>query len=193
MARLLADHAGAVVEPLLANGGRRHPQFLDLDPALALVLGGMVEPEKLRAVATVIVVEVSEADDVEVVALSGTQVGLQLGRQVDALVGRIVGFAHIGIVEEHLPAVGEIDAGAVGIAEGMEGQSRSSLPRLLVPEGRWGGWPSPLGFGSGIGEALRLESAGGMRGEDVEAIECCQYKHLIMMMLFVIHTICLRD
>src|SRR5262245_21267550 len=53
----LAHNAGAVLAAVLENGGRRDPQLVDLDAALALILESMLEPEEICGTAAVIVVK----------------------------------------------------------------------------------------------------------------------------------------
>ena len=82
----------------------------------------MFEPEKVTRTATVVVVEMGVTDHVVIIALGGPQVGLEHLRQVDAGIPHVGGIAHVGVIDQHLAAVGHVDAGAVGVAEGMKGQ-----------------------------------------------------------------------
>src|SRR5260370_39100225 len=78
-----------------------------------------------------IVGEMRVSDHNVIVPSRGAQVGFECSRQVDAPVPGIVGIAHVGVVDEYLLAVGEVEARAIGVAERMKGQHRShgSLPR----------------------------------------------------------------
>jgi len=73
-----------------------------------------------------------ESNHVVEVPPRSAEVGLEFSRQIDAPVPPIVGIAHVGIVDEDLLAVGEVDAGAIGVAEGMKSQGGGqwSSPRF---------------------------------------------------------------
>ncbi len=127
MPRLLADDTSTVLAAVLQNRRGGHPQFVDLDPAFALVFGGMLEPEEVAGAAAMIVIQMGVADHVVVGALGGAQVGLEHLGEVDAGIPRVVGVPHVGVINQHFAAVRHVDARAVGISEGMKGQSRCHI------------------------------------------------------------------
>ena len=94
----------------------------NLDAALALIHHRVIKPEKFVGTAAVVVVKMGEADDVVIIASRVAKVLAQLIGKIDAPVPRIVRVPHIRVVDQKLLAVGEIDACAIGIAEGMEGE-----------------------------------------------------------------------
>ena len=122
IARFLTDNAGAVIQAIFEDRCRRDPQFPNLDATFVLVLEHVLKPEEVAGPAAMIVIEMREADHVIIVPVRGAEVGLEFRRQVDAPVPPVVGIAHVGVVDEHLLAVGEIEAGAIGIAERVKGQ-----------------------------------------------------------------------
>jgi hypothetical protein len=157
--RFLPDDARAVFHTFLANGSSGHPQFLDLDAAVALVLRSPIELEEAFAAAAVVVVEVREADHVIVVTLCGPQISLQLRRQIDALVAGIVGVARVGVVEEHLSPVREIEPGAVSIGW-LHGLVLDAVKKAFLENS------SLL--------QVRHDSASGTTAKMASSAECCQ-------------------
>jgi hypothetical protein len=134
MTGFLTDDAGAVVEAVFEDRGRRNPQFPNLDAVFGLVLRCVLKPEEIAGPTAMIVVKMRESDDVVVVPLRGAQIGLEFSRQVEASVPAIVGIAHVGVVDEHLLAVGKVEAGAIGVAERMKGQcsGQDCLPGFVL-------------------------------------------------------------
>ena len=128
--RFLPDDAGAVVEAVFKDRGRRDPQFPNLDAVFGLVFRCVLKPEEIGGPAAMVVVEVRVAGDIIVVALRGAEVGPEFGRQVDAAVPPIVGVAHVGVVDEQFLAVGEVEARAIGVPERVKSQY-SGHGRLL--------------------------------------------------------------
>jgi hypothetical protein len=118
--RLLPNHPGVVLGALLGHGGGRNPQLVDLDPTLVLVADGMTQPEELTGTLDVIVIQVREAHHVEVVAARVAKVAAKLVGQVDTLVVGVLAVAFIGVVDQQLAAVGEVDPKAIGIPERKE-------------------------------------------------------------------------
>ena len=78
VARLLPDDARIVFRALLGDGSGGNPQLLDLDPAGALITGGVVEPEKLTRAFDVVVVQMGEADHIQVVAVGVVEFAAKL-------------------------------------------------------------------------------------------------------------------
>ena len=60
-----------------------YPKLPNLDPAVALVLLGVLEFEEVGAALDVVQVCVGESDHVEVVAIDGLQFVLETGLEVD--------------------------------------------------------------------------------------------------------------
>lgn len=100
-----------------------------------------------------VVVEVGEADHVVGVAAGSAQVLPELGGQVDALVRRVGGVPHVGIVHQHLAAVAQVDAGGVSVPERKHGDLRgrhhisSSGSRPLASQGEVTGAYPPVRVG----------------------------------------------
>jgi hypothetical protein len=93
----LPDDTSAVLQAVFNNRSGRNPQLVDLDPAVALVTGGMLQIKELRTPEDVVVIEVSEADDIVVSA--AIEVGLQALRQRDSLIKGVLVALLVGVVE----------------------------------------------------------------------------------------------
>lgn len=91
----------------------------------------MLKVEEIARAAAMVVVEMGETDDIVVVPAGCSQVRPQFSGKVDPLVVGVVVVTHIGIVDQHLLAIGEIDAGTVGISERVESQFCSHLYLLF--------------------------------------------------------------
>jgi len=65
-----------------------------------------------------------KADHVVIVALGGTKVSSQFHREVDRPVPRVFIVPHIGEVDQHLPVVSKIDAGAIRVPQQMTMQDQ---------------------------------------------------------------------
>lgn len=122
MASLLANDLGVAVQALFRERGRRHPEFVHFDTAVALASRKSLEMEEIAGAVRVILVEMSEQHDVEIVAVDGPKVLAQRGWKVDARVARIVRISHVGVIHQDLAAVLEVDAGAIRIVERVERQ-----------------------------------------------------------------------
>ena len=99
---------------------RRHPELPDLDAPVALVSRGMLQLEELGAAADVVGVGMGERNDVEVVAIDRSKVGLESFVEINlrrCLVLRLVAVAE---VEKDAPPEGEHDLGGIAVADGVE-------------------------------------------------------------------------
>ena len=97
----------------------------------------MLEAEEVRRAADVVVVQVREDDNVVAGAADAAGVITEDLWKVDPLIGRIVGAAHVRVVDEDLAAIGQVDPSTVGIAEVVEGQlvhGDEGLKRKEFPE-----------------------------------------------------------
>ncbi len=122
MARFLSDEAGIAVEVGFRQRTGGHPELVDLDAALPLVCGRMPEPEELAHALAMVVVEMREADHVEVVPPRPAEHRPQLLGEVAALLVRIVRIVLVPEVDEQQLLVRELKQGAVGVSERIEGR-----------------------------------------------------------------------
>jgi hypothetical protein len=120
----LADHTAAVLEPILGDGGRRHPKFINLDAAFALIFGSVLEPEEIASPIAMVSIKVGEADDVEGVAPNLPEISAELLGEIAAQVPDVVRVALVAKVDENLPPIGQIEPKGIGIAERKNGNIR---------------------------------------------------------------------
>ena len=130
VARLLPDHAGVVFCTFLGDGRGRNPKLPDLDPVGALILTGVVEPEKLTRTFDVIGVEVGDADDIEIIPIRVIEVPAQFASEVNALVKGVLEVARVGKVDQNLASAGQVEPATISIPkwEKCNFCSHSSLP-----------------------------------------------------------------
>jgi hypothetical protein len=78
----------------------------------------VLQPEELAKTAAVVVVEMGDADGVVVIPFRFREVAPEFGREIAAQVFLVGCAAHVGVVDQYLAPVGQIEAQRVGIAEG---------------------------------------------------------------------------
>src|SRR6185312_8346486 len=100
--------------------GGRHPQLLDLDTVVALILLSVVEPEKLRTSLDMIVVAVRQCEDVEIGALVCFELAAEASRQIDGCAFCRPRLGVLAVVEEEAATVDQFDLTGIAVADGVE-------------------------------------------------------------------------
>ena len=118
----LALHQRRVVfQTGLEDCGRRHPELVDPDAVLTWVAGAVIKPERVTDPVAVVVVDMSNAEHGHMVLPRAAERGAQFGVEVAAPISVILGVPHVREVEHRKTPVCELEDGAVGVAERMEG------------------------------------------------------------------------
>jgi len=110
VAGLGAHQPRVAIKAVLANRGGGDPKLSHSNAVVALVERGMLQPKELAEALAVIVVKMGDADGVVVVAVGLGEVAFELTREIAAEITLVIGAPHVGIVDEHLALVGQIDA-----------------------------------------------------------------------------------
>ena len=120
MASLGADEPGVIFEVFFSDCCGRNPQLVDPDALVVLIALRVRKPEKLPESLAMVIVEMGDAYGVEIIAARLRQIAAKLGREIATNVVLIAGTAHIGVIDEHLAPVREVETQGIGIAEGKE-------------------------------------------------------------------------
>ncbi|MGA3267300.1 MAG: hypothetical protein ABSE16_10805 [Verrucomicrobiota bacterium] len=80
----------------------------------------MFEPKHFRRSLDVVVVAVSEGQNIHLLALGPANIVLELLREGEAFVRRVIRVVRIGIVENKLQTVGQLDETGVCVSEGVK-------------------------------------------------------------------------
>ena len=80
----------------------------------------MAQPEKVAETFAMIIVDMGDADGIVVVASGFGEIAPQFLCEITAQVVLIVSTAHVGVIDENLPPVCQINAQRVGVTEREE-------------------------------------------------------------------------